>query len=87
MYLSFKYAFVAKKDVTMPVSTVVTVTHHVPKTVKTALATYRVERALTVNLDGLECIVKQVRWLTESSFVSSYVCFATYSLNYDSPHK
>lgn len=47
--------------VVKPVSTVVTVTHHAPKTVKTAPVIYKVDRVLTVNLDGLECIVTQVR--------------------------
>lgn len=47
--------------VVKPVSTVVTVTHHAPKTVKTAPVIYKVDRVLTANLDGLECIVTQVR--------------------------
>lgn len=47
--------------VVKPVYTVVTVTHHAPKTVKTTRVIYRVDRVLTVNLDGLECIVTQVR--------------------------
>lgn len=47
--------------VVKPVSTVVTVTHHAPKNAKTAPVIYKVDRVLTVNLDGLECIVTQVR--------------------------
>lgn len=46
----------------MLVFTVVTVTSPVPPTVKTTRVTYRVEHVLAVNLDGLECIVTQVRW-------------------------
>lgn len=45
----------------MPVSTVLTATHHVPPIVKTTRVAYRAERVLTVNLDGLICIVAQVR--------------------------
>lgn len=44
----------------MLVSTAVTVTLHVPQTVKSRV-TYRVERVLTVNLDGMENIATQVR--------------------------
>lgn len=47
------------KDVIMPVSTVLTVTHHAPPIVKITRVTYRLDRVLTVNLDGLECIVTQ----------------------------
>lgn len=45
----------------MPVSTAVTVTLLVPKTVKTARVTYKVVLVLTVSLDGLGCIAMQVR--------------------------
>lgn len=49
------------QGVIMLVSTVVTATRHVLQTVKTARVTYGMERVLTVTLDGLECIVTQVR--------------------------
>lgn len=49
------------QDVIMLVSTVVTAKRHVPPIVKTARVTYKMERVLTVNLVGLECIVSQVR--------------------------
>lgn len=42
------------KDVIMLVHTVLTATRHAPPTVKTAHVTYKVERVLTVNQDGLE---------------------------------
>lgn len=45
----------------MLVSTAETVTHLIPQTVITARVTYRTVRASRVNLDGLECIVLQVR--------------------------
>lgn len=38
-----------------------TVTYHVPPTVRTTHVTYRMENVLYVNLDGLGCIVEQVR--------------------------
>lgn len=38
----------------MLVYTVLTATRHAPPTVKTAHVTYKVERVLTVNQDGLE---------------------------------
>lgn len=49
------------QDVIMLVSTVVTATRHAPPIVKTTRVTYRMEHVLTVNLDGLKCIVTQVR--------------------------
>lgn len=67
----FIYLFLAQ-DVIMPVSTVVAVTFLAPQTVKTARATCRVERVLTVYLDGLDYIVKQVIWLTKSPFMSIF---------------
>lgn len=42
------------------VSTAVTVTTLVPQTVNSRV-TYRMECVLDVNMDGLECIVTQVR--------------------------
>lgn len=45
----------------MSVSTAVTVTRLVPPTVKTTRVIYRVEYVSAVNLDGLICIVTQVR--------------------------
>lgn len=45
----------------MLVSTAVTVTLLVPPTAKTTRVTYKMENAFHVNLDGLGCIVKQVR--------------------------
>lgn len=49
------------QGVIMQVSTVLTVTRHAPPTVKTTRVIYRVGRVLTVNLDGLEFIVTQVK--------------------------
>lgn len=49
------------QDVIMLVSTVKTATCHALQTVKTTRVTYRVERVSRVKLDGLECIVIQVR--------------------------
>lgn len=49
------------KVVKMPVSTAVTVTFHVPPTVKATHVTYRTERVSRVNLGGLEHIVTHVR--------------------------
>lgn len=46
----------------MSVSTVPTVTLHVPPTVKRASVTYKMEHVLIVNLDGMEIIVIQVKW-------------------------
>lgn len=42
------------QDVITLVYTVLTATRHAPPTVKTAHVTYKVERVLTVNQDGLE---------------------------------
>lgn len=53
--------FYFMQDVIKLVFTVLTVTHHVPPIVKTTSVTYRVDRVLTVNPDGLEHIVSQVR--------------------------
>lgn len=50
------------QDVIMLVCTVLTATRHAPAIVKTARVTSRMEHVLIVNLDGLECIVSQVRW-------------------------
>lgn len=46
----------------MSVFTELTVIFIVQPTVKTTRATYKVDRVLTVNLDGLERIAMQVRW-------------------------
>lgn len=53
--------FYFMQDVIKLVFMVLTVTHHVPPIVKTTRVTYRVDRVLTVNPDGLEYIVTQVR--------------------------
>lgn len=55
MYLHFI------QDVKMLVSTAVTVTLPVPRTVKTTRVTYKVELASHVNMDGVEKTVIQVR--------------------------
>lgn len=47
--------------------TVVTVTGHVPPTVKTTCVTYKMGPVIHVNLDGLEYRVKQVRRISISS--------------------
>lgn len=47
--------------------TVVTVTWHVPPTVKTTHVTYKMETVIHVNPDGLEYRVKQVRRISISS--------------------
>lgn len=49
------------QDVIMLVPTVLTATRHAPPIVKTTRVTYRMDRVLNVNVDGLECIVTQVR--------------------------
>lgn len=49
------------QDVKMLVSTALTVTLHVPQTVKTVRVTYKVEHVSHVNLDGVEWTVIQVR--------------------------
>lgn len=49
------------QDVTMLVSTAVTVTFLVQQTVKIVRVTYKVERVSLVNLDGLIYIVIEVR--------------------------
>lgn len=56
---SQSYVKLQFKDVIMPASTVLTVTRHAPPSVKTTRVTYRMDRVLTVSLDGLECIVTQ----------------------------
>lgn len=60
MCLYCEYLLLFIQDVMMLVSTAVTVTLYVPQTVKSRV-TYRVERVLTVNLDGMEHIATQVR--------------------------
>lgn len=50
------------KVVKMPVSTAVTVTRHVPRTVKRTHVIYRTERVSRVNQGGQGHIVTQVRW-------------------------
>lgn len=49
------------QDVVMPVFTAATVTSLVLQTVKTARATYKMERVSPVNLDGLIYIAMKVR--------------------------
>lgn len=55
------FHFLGIKVAHTPGFTVVTVTFHVLLIVKTVHATYKVERALHVTLDGLDIIVIQVR--------------------------
>lgn len=50
-----------KKDVTNLECMALTVTHLAPQTARTTCVTYRMERVLHVNLDGLELHVIQVR--------------------------
>lgn len=72
---------------------VIIVTYHVPSTVKTTNAKSWMEHAFPVNLDGLECTVKEVRkrivqcvykkpWLyVLSSYLSFLFCFMFFGQN------
>ena len=67
------------KVVKMPVSTAVTVTLHVPPTVKATHVTYRTERVSRVNLGGLGHIVIQVK--SQNVFFVKYYFFNVVSVN------
>lgn len=58
-YICVNY-FDFNQDVKMLVSTGVIVARHAPPIVRTTSVTYRVDRVLNVNLDGLEGIVTRV---------------------------
>lgn len=70
--VSLIHYFYFIQGVIMLVCTVLTATHHAPSIVKTPRVTYKVDRVLAVNLDGLECIVIQVRWHILSFLFKSY---------------
>lgn len=76
-----------KKDVTNLECMALTVTHLALQTVRTARVTYRMERVMHVNLDGLELHVIQVRLILLKVFtLLDYYLFPNFmfhKLTYD----